>query len=220
MFRRCKATLEANISKKIAHTRKDDIQESTFKVMQFPQIVQELVGQYASMRGKRPIEQVVEQVKATMDIHDAQELEHVASKKMVRCVRNAKKDATPPARPPRKVVPPPSTTIPASSSPSSSPLYDPDDELERREGEDEANDSEDAQEEDKLEDEPILGTTSGDELHDAQSDDESLEILGGVDKSVPIEALVTREKGKAVETEPASRVMQLKRPSHFQTPRT
>lgn len=219
--RKMQATVEANINKRTAHTRKDDIQVSTSKVTQVPQTIQESVGQYASMRGKRPIEQVVEQVKATMDIHDAQDLEHVATQKMVRCVRNEKKDTTPPARPSRKVMPPPSTTIPASSSPSSSPLYASNDELERKEGEDEVSDSEDGQgEEDKPEDEPVLSTASGDELHDAQSDDESLEILGGVDKSVPVEALETREKGKAVETEPASKVTQLQRPSHSQTPQT
>lgn len=91
-------------------------------MMQFPQTAQERVGQYASMRGKCSIEQVVEQVKATVDIHDVHELERVASEKMVRCVRNAK-DAMPPARPPRMTVPPPSSATPASSSPSSSPLY-------------------------------------------------------------------------------------------------
>lgn len=142
-----------------------------------------------------------------MDIHDAQELEHIASEKMVRCIRNKKKDAMPLARPPRKVVPPPSTTIPTSNSPSSSPLYAPNDELEGKEGEDEASDLKDGQgEEDKREDELVLGTASGDKLHDGQSDDESLEILGGVYKPVPIEALVTREKGKAVETKPTSKV--------------
>lgn len=35
--RKIQATVEANISKKIAHTRNNDVQESTSKVMQFPQ---------------------------------------------------------------------------------------------------------------------------------------------------------------------------------------
>lgn len=164
--------------------------------MQFPQIAQEPAGQYMSMREKHPIEQVVEQVKAIVDVDDVQELEQVASEKIVRCVRNAKRDATPSARPPRKVVPPPSTTVPTSSSPSSNPLYEPDDEVER-EGKDVASNSKEAQE---GEEEPILGDVTGDELQDAQSDDE---------------ALVTQDKGKAVETKPTSRVTRLKRPLDF-----
>lgn len=173
------------------------------------------------MRGKCSIDQVVEQVKATMDSHDVQELEQVTLEKVERCVRNAKKDATPPARPPRTAVPPLSTAITEFSSPSSSPLYEPDDEVEREEGRDEASNSEEAHEgEDQLEDEPALGGANGDELQDAWSDDESFEILGEVDKSGPIEALVIHEKGKVVETEPASKVARLKRPSSSRTPQT
>lgn len=173
------------------------------------------------MRRKRPIEQVVEQVKATVDIHEVQELEQVASEKMVRCVRNVKRDAMPQARPSRKVVPPPSTAAPTSSSPSSNPLYEPDDEVERGEGKDVASNSEEAQEgEDQIEEGPVLGDVLGDELQDAQSDDESFEILGGVDKSGPAKALVTQDKGKGVEIEPASRVTRLKRPSDSRTLQT
>lgn len=84
---------------------------------------------------------------------------------MVRCVINAKKDAMPLARPPRMAMPPPSTAAPASSSPSFSPLYEPNDEVEREEGRDEVINSEEAQEgEDQPKEEPILGDVARDEL--------------------------------------------------------
>lgn len=75
--------------------------------------------------------------------------------------------------------------------------------------------SEEAQEEEDQPDDAI-----GDELQDVQSDDESLKILGGVDKLGPTEALVTQEKGKVVEMEPASKVTRLKRPSDSRMPQT
>lgn len=140
----------------------------------------------------------------------------MATKKMVRCVHNEKKDPSPFVRPPRRVVPPSPKATPMSSSPSSNPLYAPDDELEDNpEGKNEASGLKDNQgEEDKHENEQASDIASCDELQDAQSDDESLEILGGVDKTAPTETPVSREKGKVVLTEPTSKEAQLKRPSH------
>ena len=72
----------------------------------------------------------MQQVKVTMDEHDARELEHVAMEKMMRCVRNQEKDPSPPSRPPRRIASPSPTTVPPFGSMMSSQSYGPDDDLE------------------------------------------------------------------------------------------
>lgn len=106
-------------------------QESTSKVTQFPPTVEIPIGQYASMHGKETVERRVQQVRNTIDEHDMQELERVASDKMVRCVRNETKYPSPPTRPPRKTTPRPPVVVSPSQTSSSSPLYEPTDSQEQ-----------------------------------------------------------------------------------------
>lgn len=75
----------------------------------------------------------------------------------------------------------------------SSPLYAPHDDLEDNpEDEHEVGDLEDEQgEEDRPEEEPDADTVSCDELQDAQHDDESLEIVGEVNKTVPLKTPIS-----------------------------
>lgn len=159
------------------------------------------------MRGKQPIEQVVRQVRATMDVHDAKELEQVAMEKIVKCVWNKRRDPSPPTRPPRKVIPPPIS--PAISSPTSSPLRVNNDFEKGQVGELENSDLIDEQGE---EDEPENDQVS----HD---DEESLEIVGETNKEVPLETLASRRKGKEVQMQLSPRTIQLKRPLQSRTPK-
>jgi len=87
-------------------------------------MIEEPVGQYASMHGKVPVEQVAQQVKETVDEHDVRELERVAKNKVVRCAKNQIPNPSPPQRPTRTMVSRPSQTIPQSGSESSGHLYE------------------------------------------------------------------------------------------------
>jgi len=216
--RKVQNTMEAGIGKRMVHVRRSDEQESTSKTTQFLEAIQEPIGQYASMRGKHPIEHMIERMRATMDTHDVQELERVALEKEVRCVRNARKDATPPPRPPRMTMPPTAAAVPEVDSPSSNPLYEPDDE-EKEEGRDEVDHSEETQKgKDHDEEGQIREEANGDGHQSAHGDDESLEILDETKRTALVEAVDTRKKGKAVEMEPASEGAKLKRPSSSRTP--
>jgi len=116
------------------------------------------------MRGKNLVEQVVQQVRDTINEHDMREIERVATDKMVRCVRNREKDPSPPPRPPRESTACPSPIIPPSRSSSSSPRYEP-------------NDSQEEGQVAESEDEQEVSTTRSNDGLGTQQEDTSLEIV-------------------------------------------
>lgn len=59
--------VEASIHKKLSQSWGRRSQESTSRVTQFPPMIQEPIGQYASMHGKVLIELVAQQVRETVD---------------------------------------------------------------------------------------------------------------------------------------------------------
>jgi len=218
--------VEATIDKRLSHSRGRRSQESTSRVTQFPPMIKEPIGQYASMHDKKPVEEVVQQVRDTVDEHDIRELEHVATDKMVRCVRNREEDPSPPRRPLRRTTSRPSQTVPPSGSESFGPLYEPDNSLEgewedERENGDHENELEEGEYEslpgEETEEEPenehTTSTGPHAEIPDAQKDDESLEILKLVHKHAPSKPSTSQTKGKDPTPKSIPRRTQLKRGS-------